>query len=433
MNKKLGAIFWDVVFLTAFVVVLTGAGSVLAGGLEIERHESSGIINLNPGTERGTITLPLLKGTLSPGGQEVLFVITDASDKDFAAKYGTIRSDALADAPDAAVEFAIYDNGQWTFFQDGGLVSRFDTNGAVLPPLANPDYSPLKRFLWEGKLVTANVPFVKWGDGPGQQLIVDIGGCDPLIRTNPPSPFFIGGGPADGVDCSTGDPVDRYKGGQAVDIDLENMTVTMKLHKATFRHPDVIPYYTVFEASKAPPAGFMGVIHSPKLGNIGRFGENDAVGRIAQFSNGVRISDGGPNRFQNGITSYRGGTSRTYTPMWHITWVFFDCDNNGVFFIPDRNVGEGAQPQPGSEVPRFDPTHPAAFDPFQMYDKGVDCPGYAALVTGNSDGFIKDLGQLKDLIREGRVIQTEGPAGLRFGSDLQPPLIVNCPVPLTVR
>ena len=119
--------------------------------------------------------------------------------------------------------------------------------------------------------------------------------------------------------------------------------------------------------------------------------------------------------------------------MWHITWIFFDCNGNGVFFDAAQNVGEGAVPVPGSGIPKFDPADPATFDPFGMDDKGVDCPGFAAGVTGNSDGFIDDLNHLDDLIENGDAIQTEGPAGLRLNSPLQPPLIVNCPVPVTVR
>ncbi len=407
------------------------AGS--GGDPKIERHETASTVNLVPGEDRGTITQPLLTGTIASTGQEVLFVITDASDADFAEMFGTIRADALAEAPDAAIETAIFDNGSWTFFEDPGLVARLDGSDG-LPPVGNPNYSPLKRITWKGKVVTVNVPFIKWGDGPGQQLLIDDEvGCDPLIRSNPPSPFFVGNGPTNGADCSGEAPLDRYKGGQVVALDLDAMTVTMKLHKATFDHPDKIPYYTVFDASKPPPAGFMGVPHVPKMGNIGRFGDNDAVGRIAQFSNGVRNNAGGPNRFQQGITSYRGGQQGTYSPIWHITWIFFDCDGDEVFFRPARNVGEGATPMAGSGIPGFDPAVPATFDPFQMDDKGVTCLSFAQQVTGNSDGFIEDLGQLDKLIKDGFVIQTEGPAGLRLDSELQPPLIVNCPVPLTVR
>lgn len=401
--------------------------------LKIERHESASALDFVPGAERGKITQPLLRGKIAGTNQDVLFVITDASNKDFAKMFGTIRADALKEAPDAAVEEAVFENGTWTFFSDPGLVCRIE-NGEVLPPVANPNYSPLKRFKWHGKEVTVNVPFIKWGDAPGQQLLIDEGGNDRRIRSNPPSPFYVGNGPRDGAaNVSNEGPLDRYKGGQVVELDLANMTVTMKLHRATFDHPDVIPYYTVFEATKAPPAGFMGVIHAPKLANIGRFGANKAVGRIAQFSNGVRIEAGGPNRFQQGITSYPGGQSKTYTPMWHITWIFFDCDEDGIFFLPDRNVGEGAAPARGSGIPGFDPADPATFDPFGMDDKGVPCVDFAAKVTGNRDGFIADLNHLEKLVNAGFVVETEGPAGLRLNSTLQPPLIVNCPVPVTVK
>ena len=415
------------VFLVGVLTAGSGSGS---GGARIVRHESSGIVDLVPGAARGSFTMPLHQGLI--GEQTVYFVIADASDKDFAEEFGTIRADSLDEAPAAAVESATFIDGVWTFQEDPGLVARFVSGNAV-GPVANPDYSPLKRFMWDGELVTANLPIIKWGDGPGQKLITDHGGCNPLFRSNPPSPFFVGDGPRDGGECIGQTALDRYKGAQVLDLDLDAMTVTMKLHRATFDHPDDIPYYTVFEASKGPPAGFMGVVHAPKIGMLGRFGDNDAVGRIAQFSNGVRGSADGPNRYQQGITSYRGGQQGTYSLMWHITWIFFDCDDDGVFFDPAHNVGEGATPMAGSGIPRFDPADPATFDPFGMDDKAVDCAEFARQVTGNSDGFIESLGHLDDLIADGHAIQTEGPPGLRLDSTLQPPLMVNCPVPLTVR
>ncbi len=437
MGNKLQPHYDWKILAGASLVMFAIALPAFAGGLKIERHETAGVIDLVPGAERGTITQPLLTGTIAYTGQEVLFIITDASDKDFADMFGAIRADSLAEAPTAAVENAVFDNGQWTFYEDAGLVIRLDPmTGEALPPVANPNYSPLKRIQWNGKTVTVNVPFIKWGDGLGQQLVVDPGGIDDRIRKNQPSPSFVGGGPFNGASAaqvSDEAALDRYKGGQLVALDLDAMTVTIKLHRGTFDHPDKIPYYTQLEASKAPPAGFTGVIHAPKLGNLGRFGDNDAAGRIAQFSNGVRIEGGGPNRFQQGITSYRGGQQGTYSPMWHITWIFFDCNGNGTFFNAAQNVGEGAVPEVGSGIPGFDPANPESFDPFGMDDKGVACPALAAAVTGRLDGFIEDLGQLEDLVEAGLVVETEGPAGLRLDSSLQPPLIVNCPVPLTVR
>ncbi len=188
-------------------------GILTSGSGDVKAHQTAGVVDLVPGADRGTITQPLLRGTIDGTGQEVLFVITDASDKDFAEMFGVIRADALADAPDAAVETAFFQGGNWTFFEDPGLVAS-----ATEGPVANPNYSPLKRITWNGKLVTVNAPFVKWGDGPRQQLLVDEGGIDPRIRSNPPSPFFVGNGPRDGASEAqylprarwTGTRVDRW-------------------------------------------------------------------------------------------------------------------------------------------------------------------------------------------------------------------------------
>ena len=261
--------------ITSFPMVLGMLAGLVSpaysGGLEIKRHESASTIDLVPGAERGTITQPLLTGTIASTGQTVYFVMTDASDQDFADLFGVIRADSLEEAPDDAVETAVFDNGDWTFYNDAGLVARLDGAGNALGPVANTDYSPLKRISWNGETVTVNVPFIKWGDDPGQQILVDESGIDPLIRKNAPSPFFVGNGPFDNAPAAqvaAESAADRYKGGQAVDIDLVNMTVTMKLHRGTYDHPDKIPYYTVFDASKAPPAGFMGVPHAPKVGQF---------------------------------------------------------------------------------------------------------------------------------------------------------------------
>ena len=167
---------------TAAAVLLTAVW-VASGCAAITRHETGSIIDLQPGADRGTQTLSLSTGTISSTGQEVLFVITDASDEDFAEEFGVIRANLLAEAPDDAVEEAIFQDGNWTFSEAPGLVARFDESGDLLPPLANPDYSPLKRITWNGKVVTVNAPFIKWGEGEGQQLIVDHGGCDQHRRS----------------------------------------------------------------------------------------------------------------------------------------------------------------------------------------------------------------------------------------------------------
>ncbi|MGE4619731.1 MAG: hypothetical protein AAEJ04_07995 [Planctomycetota bacterium] len=404
--------------------------------MKIEVH-GSGILAYDLGSnklpERGSITQRLTRGIIDSTGAECWFVISDASDKSFCEEFGGSRASALEDAPDSAVNDAYLEDGVWHFPEDAGLTTRFSSSGTtVLSPVANPDYSPLKRFVWDGEEVTANMPLVVWGTEPGQRLLIDQGGCDPLIRSNPPSPFFVGGGPA-GANCSEETPYMRYKGGQALAIDLVSETVTMKLHKATYKR-GVIPYYTVFEASKAPPAGFMGVPYAPKLSNLGRFEDDQGVGLIVQFGNGVPVSDGGPNRFQPGIANYPGGQSKNYTPMWVIMFAYFtDGINAEDMFITEYNVGEGAIPSANSGLPGFDPTSPEDFDPFQIRNKGADLTEFARNVTGNDDGVVERLGDLFDLVDDGDILLTEAPGGLRRNSPLQPSLIVNCPVPITVK
>ncbi|MEO2018325.1 MAG: hypothetical protein ABGZ53_28575 [Fuerstiella sp.] len=427
--------------LTLLVISLlfVATHSARGGDLKLDIH-SGNIISLEldisgPSLpERGTITHRMEEGIIDAGGATCWFVISDASDKDFADEFGAIRAAALDDAPDSSVNWVYFDENTdlWHFPHDAGLTSRF-VGGDPMPPMANREYSPIKRFLYQGEIVTANMPLVVWGEDAGQSLLIDEGSCDPLVRSNPPSPFFVGGGPSNnGVDCAFEYPLERYKGGQAIAIDLDAGTVTMKLHKATFA-PSKIPYYTVFEASKAPPAGYMGVPWAPKLANLGRFADGTGTGLIVQFGNGVPVNNGGPNRFQPGITSYRGGQNKTYSPMWVIWWAYFTNDTPiEEMFRTDRNVGEGAIPMPGSGISGFDPSVPAEFDPFQIEHKGENLTAYAISVTGNDDGFVYSLGDLFDLADDGNILLTEGPGGLRLNNALQPSLIVNCPVPITV-
>ncbi len=124
--------------------------------------------------------------------------------------------------------------------------------------------------------------------------------------------------------------------------------------------------------------------------------------------------------------SYAGGRRQTYSPMWHITWVFFDLDRDGVFFDDQRGLSRGATPTPGSGVPSFDPVDPLRFIPF-----GVDdCYEDAELTGGEVRSF--DYKDAENFVEDGIAIETEDPPGLELNSSMQPPLIVNCPAPVTV-
>ena len=119
-----------------------------------------GILDLVSRTDIGTITQPLLTATIASTGQDIFFVITDANNKDYAEMFGAVRVDSLEEAPDAAVETAVFGEGEWAFYNDPGLVARYDASGNALLPVADPDYSPLKRIEWDGEIVTMNAPFI---------------------------------------------------------------------------------------------------------------------------------------------------------------------------------------------------------------------------------------------------------------------------------
>jgi hypothetical protein len=452
----------------------------------------------------------------------VYFVMTDASDEQIANKYGAIYSPILIESPEEACELDVCgnlelsDDGEisLTVYQEPGRVARVVQNendpaietysvGETAPPIPNMNYSPLKKFYINGKCVVINIPMISWGNSGedaalfGKQYIVDNGGYTSLIRSIPPSPFWQTKneewpqqGPSGGSVDETG--IERYKGGQALKIDLEKLYICWKLHKASFTQKQ-IPYYTVFEASELPPAGFMGVVCAPKMKNLGRgvdvqkrssnghqiwLTENDeettnvlnakmvscklvpciikktnnAVATLVQFGNGVFKRDGGPNRFQEGLVPFTG-ESPAYTAMWHIHFAFYNCDTDaetkddvaytlvndqGVLtdnqFDMDNNVAFGAVPGNANANNKFKgPSSNPVFDPFQMKGlKNRKCDNFVKAVTGTPDGVLLNDGNvtIDDLINDGLLFKTEAPGGSPIGWDKF--LIVNCPLPVLV-
>jgi hypothetical protein len=142
------------------------------------------------------------------------------------------------------------------------------------------------------------------------------------------------------------------------------------------------------------------------------------------------MQGGGPNRFLPGLTSYAGGKKQTYSPIWHITWLFYDLDGDGIFFDDAQNISRGAMPVAGSGIQGFDPSDQLTFNPFGMDDAGVSDPDTVRELTG---GGIVRYSDVEKLVDSGVAIETEGPPGLELNSTLQPPLVVNCPAPLTFR
>jgi hypothetical protein len=105
-----------------------------------------------------------------------------------------------------------------------------------------------------------------------------------------------------------------YVGGQVLNINTENMTVTMVAHRGWGPDGRTI-YYTVTDTNPDMPATMMGTVFAP-------IDEKLATTPVAvdlfQFMNGIKGS--GPMGFQAGI----GGANPddvNYSPMWRISFV----------------------------------------------------------------------------------------------------------------
>ena len=102
-----------------------------------------------------------------------------------------------------------------------------------------------------------------------------------------------------------------YGGGQIIEINEEELTVTFVAHRGWGPDGRTI-YYIVTDATPSGPAETMGVVSSPNSANL--IANSGAVD-LFQFKNGIKGS--GPLGFQAGIANAALGDSN-YSPMWRI-------------------------------------------------------------------------------------------------------------------
>ncbi|MFB5620115.1 MAG: hypothetical protein ACE5RC_03145 [Nitrosopumilus sp.] len=139
--------------------------------------------------------------------------------------------------------------------------------------------------------VVLNMPQIIWPEG--QMMIKDV----TLTDTTP------------------------YGGGQVLDIDTEEMTVTFIAHRGWGPDGRTI-YYIVTDATPSGPAGMMGVVSSPTSASLIA---NSAAVDLYQFKNG--LTGTGPLGFQPGIATGAPGDAN-YSPMWRIFVIDWDDPEN---------------------------------------------------------------------------------------------------------
>ncbi len=399
-----------------------------AGGYPAPITYTAAVVELKAYEPRGKITYPLHQWTIASTGTKAYFVLTEASDPEFAEAFGILHAPRLGGVDVQGIEktgATLGEDGRWTFPEDPRRVPQGKGTSAPPSTISNEGYSPLKEIQWKAKdrKLIVNAPFVRWGEAPDQQLLVDQGSQGQRAEK----------------------PLDRYLWGQALEIRVLKDDcpliapwepcgwVTMKLHR-TIHRSDVYPYVTVFSASQAAIAAKLGVPHTPKLAQAGRSSaspalgvetgpaHNEGVAAIVEFRNGVKMDRGGLAGFQPGVISYGVPRWSTYSPILHVIWAFFDC-------------GGSQEPPPAGQAGPLRSVAPketsvatpsAGPAPDAMAYQDAPCPKYVEEVLGK--GGSVELSRLFELWEARKLVLSESLPG--FESEMH--LVVDAPAPVAV-
>ena len=247
-------------------------------------------------------TIPMNKGFFN--GEEVFFIITDSSDKEYAdiisEKQGwrAELAPSLSNAPDNALQ-TIY------VFRDG-------VNGDGIHGLQNEVFSSIPSE--SGYSALSKIVEVTWKKGQNKIVLESEGERIELTETkvviNTPHIVWPGGQMQVRDDLEISDDLE-YGGGQITEINEDEMTVTFVAHRGWGPNGETI-YYIVTDATPKGPAEIMGVTDASTLSSMIA---NSAAVDLFQFENGIKGS--GPLGFQPGIGLAAPGDGN-YSPIWRI-------------------------------------------------------------------------------------------------------------------
>jgi hypothetical protein len=260
------------------------------------------------------INIPLEKGY--ENGNDFFFIATDVSDENLAGMVTNItgfkvnHAPLLAKTPENA-------RGQAYIFENG-VAGKGPLGFQPVVVNAKPgddDYSPLHQ-----------INFAKWTD---QSAAKELKSVDEIMEhknmghltvtqtdiiADHPAIKWNGGSLKIREDKDTINDDSPYVGGQVLNIDTENMKVTMVAHRGWGPDGRTI-YYIVTDTSPDMPAAMMGASFAPVDEKLTT---TPVAVDLFQFMNGIKGS--GPMGFQAGI----GGanpTDENYSPMWRISFI----------------------------------------------------------------------------------------------------------------
>jgi len=280
---------------------------VIMQKIELEKEDPSMLLSRT----NVPATIPMHKGIY--GGNQILYIITDGSDEDYtkilSEKQGwnVELAPAIANVPENTLQkLFIFKNGI-----EGNGIYGFQDEVFSSTPSQESQYSAL-----------SSVIEVTWKIGQKEirlESVADViaaeeGGRVEFNETeiilNTPQIVWPDGQMTVRSEKEITDET-SYGGGQIIEINEDELTVTFVAHRGWGPDGRTI-YYIVTDATPSGPAETMGVVSSPTSANL--IAHSGAVD-LFQFKNGIKGS--GPLGFQPGIAGAALGDTN-YSPMWRI-------------------------------------------------------------------------------------------------------------------
>jgi hypothetical protein len=290
---------------------------VIMQKIELEKEEPSSLLSRT----NVPATIPMHKGIYD--GNQVLYIITDSSDEDFAKiisekqQWNVELASSLGGVPDNTLQkLFIFKNG----IKGDGLYG-FQNEVISSTPSQESEYTALSSVIevtW--KVGQKEIEFQSAAD----VIAAEEGGRLEFNETgivlNTPQIVWPDGQMTVRSDKEITDEM-PYSGGQITEINEEEMSVTFVAHRGWGPDGRTI-YYIVTDATPSGPAESMGVVSSPSSASL--IAHSGAVD-LFQFKNGIAGS--GPLGFQPGIAA-AGLGDKNYSPMWRIYLVEWNDSEN---------------------------------------------------------------------------------------------------------
>jgi len=387
--------------------------------------QNQGIFSLLPSA--GVKYDPATKGYIK-------FVFMGCDNEEFSTVFNTRFVDNLKYVPSAATSSAVWweepeadEHGTYSAEDIAAALESFvfgelpSANTVVRTP--SPAYSPLKTFTFQGEPVICNMPFVEWRTigGAPTSLIFASEGCSNEVRGDlygsagtdvlPPGP----------PNCEENDLVlERSMGGQVLEMNTINQTITVKIHRAVTRDSNQWSYYTIWDSSEPVQASYYGVPHSGRLALLGeKPSYNDGVDTLKIFANGD-LCPGCTIDFQDPIIGV------DYSPLHAITHLLWNCDNAipttaGKIFTEANFNGNACPPPVSYTCDQF---------PLRADLKWRYCP---ETVASSSTNGVVYFNQDYDLVQKRVLFETLSPVGVPPEKPGVSQAVFNTPVVLQVN